>query len=91
MTNKQKAIDELTKLSEYLSYDDKEHCNKHPVRLCIDKLKSLLESEEESKAKVAIYCNDNQWHCCKCDAVVYEGRLNCRRCGQELYWPDEAG
>jgi len=50
-------------------------------------LRSLIDSEEEGK--LAIYCNDNQWHCCICNGVVFEGRLNCRRCGQELIWPEE--
>ena len=43
---------------------------------------------EKDNAKLALYYNDNQWHCSKCDGVVYVGNDRCRRCGQKLTWPD---
>ena len=46
---------------------------------------------EEDNAKLALYCNDNQWHCPKCDVMFSDRSLNSLEvcmCGQKLTWPD---
>ena len=81
--NKRKAIELIDRIDYQINGIANQATADLMEELVIE-LRSLIESEESPK--LATYANDNQWHCCKCDGVVFEDE-NCG-CGQWLFWPD---
>ena len=96
MTNKQQIKPVFESLQEEIKYCESMLLDP-PTESCkmfyegklsgLNRAKSLLQSHEIEK--IALYCNDNQWHCYKCDGVVYNGDINCSGCSQKLIWPSK--